>query len=37
MKEERIKNARGMKAEGIADEIIARVTGLTPEEIAALK
>ena len=27
MREERIKNARGMKAEGIADEIIARVTG----------
>ena len=37
MKEERIKNARGMKAEGIADVIIARVTGLTPEEISALK
>lgn len=37
MREERIKNARGMKAEGIADEIIARVTGLTPEEMAALQ
>ena len=37
MNEERIKNARGMKAEGVADEIIARVTGLTPEEIAALQ
>ena len=37
VREERIKNARGMKAEGIADEIIARVTGLTPEEIAALQ
>ena len=37
MREERIKNARGMKAEGIADEIIARVTGLTPEEITALQ
>lgn len=37
MKEERIKNARGMKAEGIANVIIARITGLTPEEIAALK
>ena len=37
MKEERIKNARGMKAEGIADVIIARITGLAPEEIAALK
>ena len=37
MREERIKNARGMKAEGIADEIIARVTGLTPEEMDALQ
>ena len=37
MREERIKNARGMKAEGVADEIIARVTGLTPEEMAALQ
>ena len=37
MNEERIKNARGMKAEGVADEIIARVTGLTPEEMAALQ
>ena len=37
IREERIKNARGMKAEGIADEIIARVTGLTPEEMAALQ
>ena len=37
MRDERIKNARGMKAEGIADEIIARVTGLTQEEMAALQ
>ena len=37
IREERIKNARGMKAEGIADEVIARVTGLTPEEMAALQ
>ena len=37
MKEERIKNARGMKAEGIADVIITRITGFTPEEISALK
>ena len=30
------ENARGMKEEGIASDIIARVTGLTEEEIARL-
>ena len=34
--EERLKNARGMKAAGIAPELIARITGLSPEEIEKL-
>lgn len=34
--EERLRNARGMKSEGIAPEIIARITGLTAEETASL-
>ena len=34
--EERIKNARGMKAIGIPTESIAQITGLTPEEIEKL-
>ena len=34
--EERQKNARKMKERGIALEDIAEITGLTPEEIAAL-
>lgn len=34
--EERLRNARGMKSEGIAPEVIARITGLTAEEIASL-
>lgn len=33
---ERMKNARGMKAAGIDTELIARVTGLTTDEIEAL-
>ena len=35
-KEERIKNARGMKAEGIPIEIVMKITGLSAEEINAL-
>lgn len=34
--EERLRNARGMKSEGIAPEVIARITGLTAKEIASL-
>lgn len=34
--EERLRNARGMKSEGIAPEVIARITGLTAEETASL-
>lgn len=34
--EERLRNARGMKSEGIAPDVIARITGLTDEEIASL-
>ena len=33
---ERLKNARGMKAAGIAPELIAQITGLSPEEIQEL-
>ena len=33
---ERMKNARGMKAAGIDTELIARITGLTTDEIEAL-
>ena len=35
-KEERVKNARGMKAEGIPIEIVMKITGLSAEEINAL-
>lgn len=35
-KEERVKNARGMKAEGIPMEIIIKITGLSAEEINEL-
>ena len=31
-----LKNARGMKAAGISPELIAQITGLTPEAIAEL-
>ena len=34
--EERIRNARGMKAKGIPVEVISEITGLTSEEITAL-
>ena len=34
--EERLKNARGMKAEGIPSELIAKITGLSLQEIEAL-
>lgn len=34
--EERLRNARGMKSESIAPEVIARITGLTAEETASL-
>lgn len=34
--EANIKNARGMKAEGIPVGIIAKITGLSTDEIAAL-
>lgn len=33
---ERIKNARGMKANGIQADLISRITGLTSEEVARL-
>ena len=33
---ERLKNARGMKTAGIAPELIAKITGLSPEEIQKL-
>ena len=33
---ERLKNARGMKTAGIAPELIAQITGLSPEEIQKL-
>lgn len=36
IQEERLKNARSMKAEGIPDETIARITGLPVEEITDL-
>ena len=35
-KKERLKNARGMKAEGIPSELIAKITGLSLQEIEAL-
>ena len=34
--EEKLKNARNMKAAGISPELIAQITGLTPEAIAEL-
>lgn len=34
--EERLKNARGMKAAGISTETIAQITGLAPDDIATL-
>lgn len=34
--EERLTNARRMKAEGLNSELINRITGLSEEEIAAL-
>ena len=34
--QERLKNARGMKAAGIAPDVIAQITGLTPEAIGQL-
>ena len=36
IKQGNIQNARGMKAEGIPTETIAKITGLTPDEIAKL-
>ena len=36
MKQSNIQNARGMKAEGIPLEIIAKITGLPLDEIAGL-
>lgn len=36
IKQSNIQNARGMKAEGIPTETIAKITGLTPDEIAKL-
>ena len=35
-KKERLKNARGMKAEGIPSGLIAKITGLSLQEIEAL-
>ena len=37
IKEERYKNARAMKCEGIPTDIIARITGLSHEDIEALQ
>lgn len=34
--EERLKNARGMKAAGIATDLIAQITGLSPETVEQL-
>ena len=34
--EERLKNARGMKAKGLSPELIAEITGLSLQEIEAL-
>ena len=34
--EEKLKNARSMKVAGISPELIAQITGLTPEAIAEL-
>ena len=34
--EERLKNARGMKAAGIATDLIAQITGLSPEAVEQL-
>lgn len=34
--EERLKNAKAMKAEGISTDIIAKCTGLTAEQIESL-
>ncbi|CCY37682.1 putative uncharacterized protein [Alistipes sp. CAG:831] len=34
--EERIRNARGMKAKGIPVEVISEITGLTAEEVGKL-
>ena len=34
--EEKLKNARNMKAAGISPELIVQITGLTPEAIADL-
>lgn len=36
IKEERLRNARGMKAEGIPVETIAKITGLSPREVDML-
>ena len=36
MAEERLKNARAMKAEGLDPATIARITGLTPDDIRRL-
>jgi len=35
--EERLKNARGMLAEGLSDDQIRRITGLHDEDIQQLK
>ena len=34
--EERLKTAKAMKAEGISTDVIAKCTGLTPEQIESL-
>ncbi len=34
--EERLKNARGMKAAGIATDLIVQITGLSPEAVEQL-
>lgn len=36
LKEERLANARKMKAEGLNCELISKITGLSEEEVAAL-
>ena len=35
-KKTNLKNARKMKTEGVAEDIISRVTGLSPEKISKL-
>jgi len=35
--EERLKNARAMLAEGLSDDLVQKITGLSDDEIKQLK